>query len=70
MKIVHFYANGCFDWLISGQQSVNKSREAISAVFRKYERFTFVHSVSTNKVAAAEEVPFLVPLEQKVVKYV
>ena len=21
MKIVHYYANGCFDWLISGQQS-------------------------------------------------
>ena len=26
-KIVYDHANGCFDWLISGQQSVNPSRE-------------------------------------------
>ena len=30
MKILHHYASGCFDWLISGHQSVNPSREAIS----------------------------------------
>ena len=30
MKIVHYYAIGCFDWLISGQQSNNPSRDAIS----------------------------------------
>ena len=30
MKIVRYHANGCFDWLISRQQSVNPSREAIS----------------------------------------
>ena len=30
MKIVHDYANGCSDWLVSGQQSVNSSREAVS----------------------------------------
>ena len=30
MKIVRHHANGCFDWLISRQQSINPSREAIS----------------------------------------
>ena len=45
MKIVHHHANGCFDWLISGQQSVNPSREAISILSGKYKRFTFVHPV-------------------------
>ena len=40
VKIVHHHANGRFDWLISGHQSVNPSREAISG---KYKRFTFVH---------------------------
>ena len=45
MKIVHIYANGCFDWLIFGQQSINSSREAISIVSGKYERFMFVHPV-------------------------
>ena len=30
MKLVHHYANSCFDWLISGHQSINPSREAIS----------------------------------------
>ena len=25
MKIMHYYANSCFDWLISGHQSVNPS---------------------------------------------
>ena len=30
MTIVRHHANGCFDWLISRQQSVNPSREAIS----------------------------------------
>ena len=27
MRIVHHHANGRFDWLISGHQSVNPSRE-------------------------------------------
>ena len=42
---MHHYANGCFDWLISGQQSVNPSREAISILSGKYKRFTLVHPV-------------------------
>ena len=45
MKIVHHYANGCFDWLIPEQQSVNPSREAISILSGKYKRFTLVHPV-------------------------
>ena len=43
MKTVHHYANGCFDWLISGQQSVNPWREAIFILSGKCKRFTFVH---------------------------
>ena len=46
MKIVHHYANSCFDWLISGHQSINPSREAISTLSGKYKRFTFVHPVN------------------------
>ena len=42
MKIVHQHANGRFDWLISGHESVNPSREAISILSGKYERFMFV----------------------------
>ena len=45
MKIVHHYANSCFEWLISGHQSVNPSREAISILSGKHKRFTFVHPV-------------------------
>ena len=45
MKIVHHHANGRFDWLISGHQSVNPSREVISILPGKYKRFTFVHPV-------------------------
>ena len=48
------HANGRFDWLISGHQSVNPTREAISILSGKYKRFTFVHHVvdnSTNIVA-------------------
>ena len=44
MKIVHHYAKSCFDWLISGHQSVNPSRAAISVLCgKKTQRFTFVH---------------------------
>ena len=43
MKIVDHHANSCFDWLISGHYSVNPSKEAISILSGKYERFTFVH---------------------------
>ena len=48
MKIVHYHVNGCFDWLISGYQSVSPSREAMSILSGKYKRFTFVHPVGTN----------------------
>ena len=48
MKIVHHHANGRFDWLISGHQSVNSSREVISILSGKYKRFTFVHSVANS----------------------
>ena len=43
MKIMHHHTNGCFDWLISVQQSVNPLREAISILPGRYKRFTFVH---------------------------
>ena len=49
MKIVHHHANGRFDWLISGHQSANPSREATSILSGKYKRFTSVHHVSKNK---------------------
>ena len=45
MEIVHHYVNRCFDWLISGQQSVNPWREAISILSGKYIRFSSVHPV-------------------------
>ena len=45
MKIVHHHVNGHFDWLTSGHQSVNPSREAISILSGKYKKFTFVHPV-------------------------
>ena len=48
IKIVHYHANGRFDWLISGHQSVNPSREAISILSGKYNGFTFVHPVSNS----------------------
>ena len=49
-KIVHHYANGCFDWLISGQQSTDPWIEIISILSGKYERFTFVHPVDKNVI--------------------
>ena len=39
MKIVHYYANSCFDWLIFGQQSVNPSRETISRRAQEIPKF-------------------------------
>ena len=48
MKIIHDYADGCFDWLISGPQCDNPLREAISILSGKYERFTFVHPLLAN----------------------
>ena len=45
---VHHYANSCFDWLISGKQSVNPWGEAISTLSGKYKRLTFVHSVPAH----------------------
>ena len=50
MKIVHHHANGHFDWLISEHQSVNPSREAISILSGKYQRFMFVHPVLFVKI--------------------
>ena len=37
MEIVHHHANNCFDWLISGHQSVTPSREVISILSGKYK---------------------------------
>ena len=48
MKIVYHYANGRFDWLVSGQQSDDPSRESISILYGKYERFSFVHPVTES----------------------
>ena len=48
MKIVHHHANGRFDWLISGHQSVNTLREVISILSGKYKRFTFVDPVANS----------------------
>ena len=48
MKIVHHHANGRFDWLISGHQSVDISREVISILSGKYKRFTFVDPVANS----------------------
>ena len=48
MKIVHYYSNGRFNWLISGQQSDNPLREAISILPGKYKRFSFVHPVAAD----------------------
>ena len=42
MKIVHYHANGYFNWLISGQQSDTPLREAVSILSGKYKRFSFV----------------------------
>ena len=48
MKIMHNHANSRFDWLISGHQSVNLSKEAISILSGKYNKFTFVHPASNQ----------------------
>ena len=58
MKIVHYYANGCFDWLISEQQSDNSLREAISILSGKYKGFTFVHPVYTHREQYIAGSPF------------
>ena len=55
MKVVHHYANGSFDWLISGQQSVNLWREGISILSEKYKRFKFVHSLQARAKLSAFE---------------
>ena len=49
MKIVQHHANGRFDWLISGHQSVNPSREVFTILSGKYKRFTFVHPVPESR---------------------
>ena len=43
MKIMHHYVDSCFEWLISGDQSVNPLMEATSILSGKYKRFAFVH---------------------------
>ena len=45
IKIVHHHAEGRFDWLISGHQSVNPWREVMSILSEKHKKFTFVHPV-------------------------
>ena len=50
LQAMHHHANGCFDWLISGQQSVNPSRGGISVLSGKYKRFMFVHPVGLNTI--------------------
>ena len=61
MKIVHYFVSGCFDWLISGQQSDNPLREAISILSGKYKRFTFVHPVIIGLIffGMPREIPFM-----------
>ena len=54
MKIMHHHANGCFDWLISGQQGGNPSREAISILSGKYKSFTLVHPVHIAWIAETQ----------------
>ena len=38
IKIVRHHAHSRFDWLISGHQNVNLSREAISVLSSKYKK--------------------------------
>ena len=38
-----YSANISSDWLISGHQSINSSRDTISILFGKHKRFAFVH---------------------------
>ena len=45
MKITHHRANDSFDWLISGHQSVNPSREVIFVLSCKHQRFPFLRPV-------------------------
>ena len=48
---MHYHVNvHFFDWLISGHQNVNHSREAVSILSGKYKKFTFVHPVSANMI--------------------
>ena len=51
MTIVYHHANGRFDWLISGQQSVNPSRDAISILSGIYKGVTFIHPVAQSTIA-------------------
>ena len=44
--MVHHDANGHFDWLISGHQSVDPLTEIISILPGKCKRFMFVHPVT------------------------
>ena len=46
--MVHHHANGRFDWFIFEHWSVNPLREAISILYGKYRRFTFVHPVTSR----------------------
>ena len=46
---MHHHVNGRVDWLLSGHQRVNPSREASSILSGKCKRFTFVHPVAFDK---------------------
>ena len=48
MKIVHHHANGRFDWLISGHQSVNPFERRNFYTVCQIQRFTFVHPVANS----------------------
>ena len=48
MEIVHHHDDGCFDWLISGQQSVNTSREAISILSGEIQKIYVCQSCGTR----------------------
>ena len=64
MKILDHHANGGLDWAISGHHSVNASREAISILYSRYKRFTFVHPVrfhlSKSKALATRAILLLI----------
>ena len=53
MKIVHYQANGRFDWLMFGHKSVDLSRDPVSILSVRYKRFMFVHPVHQLWIAYA-----------------
>ena len=47
MKILRYYANSCFDWLISRQQSDNPLREATSILGNTKDLHLSILRIST-----------------------